>query len=62
MGTGIDGKMGIFFYIKADFYLFLVFLVLYSTLLYLPPLRFYCIGGCWDRTEDSWDYGTDQTL
>jgi hypothetical protein len=23
--------------------------VLYSTLLHLPPLRFHCAGGCWDR-------------
>ncbi len=30
---------------------FLDFLkVLYSTLLHLPPLRFHCVGGCWDRT------------
>ena len=21
---------------------------LYSTLLHLPPLRFHCVGGCWD--------------
>jgi hypothetical protein len=26
--------------------------VLYSTLLPLPPLRFRCIGECWDRTQD----------
>ncbi len=26
------------------------FSVLYSTLLHLPPLRFRCVGGCWDRT------------
>ncbi len=24
--------------------------VLYSTLLHLPPLRFHCVGGCWDET------------
>ncbi len=24
--------------------------MLYSTLLRLPPLRFHCIRGCWDRT------------
>jgi hypothetical protein len=24
------------------------FYVLYSTLLHLPPLRFHCVGGCWD--------------
>jgi hypothetical protein len=27
--------------------------VLYSTLLHLPPLRFHCVGGCWNRTQDS---------
>ncbi len=31
--------------------------VLCSTLLYLPPLRFHCIGGCWDRTQDICDFG-----
>jgi hypothetical protein len=25
---------------------------LYATLLHLPPLRFYCVSGCWD---DGWD-------
>ncbi len=27
--------------------------VLYSSLLHLPPLRFHCVGGCGDRTQDS---------
>jgi hypothetical protein len=31
---------------------FLDFFVLYSTLLHLPPLRFHCADGCWDRTQD----------
>jgi hypothetical protein len=26
--------------------------VLYSTLLHLPPPRFHCVDGCWDRTQD----------
>jgi hypothetical protein len=31
--------------------------------LHLPALTFYCVGGCWDRTQDSCDYGIDcQTL
>ncbi len=30
----------------------LIFFVLYSTLLHLPPLRFHCADGCWDRTQD----------
>ncbi len=25
--------------------------ILYSTLLHLPPLRFHCVGGCWDRSS-----------
>jgi hypothetical protein len=29
--------------------------VRYSTLLLLPPLRFNCVGGSWDRTQDSCD-------
>ncbi len=33
------------------------FYVRYSTLLHLPPLRFDCVLGCWDRTQDSCDYG-----
>jgi hypothetical protein len=27
--------------------------VLYSTLLYLPPLRFHCVGECWDQCGGS---------
>ncbi len=34
-----------------------IFKVLYLTLLYLPPLRFHCVGGCWDRTQDCCDFG-----
>ncbi len=30
------------------------FLLLYSTLLYLPPLRLRSIGEYWDRTQDCW--------
>ncbi len=32
--------------------LFDFFYVLNSTLLHLPPLRFHCVGGCCDRTQD----------
>jgi hypothetical protein len=28
-----------------------IFFVLYSILLHLPPLRFHCADGCWDRTQ-----------
>jgi hypothetical protein len=37
--------------------------VRYSTLPHLPPLRFHCVGECWDRTQDCCDFGIDsQTL
>ncbi len=26
--------------------------VLFSTLVHLPPVRFQCVGGCWDWTQD----------
>jgi hypothetical protein len=32
-------------------------------LLHLPPLGFHCVGGCWDRIQDSCDFGIGcQTL
>jgi|LakMenEpi03Aug12_release.lakeMendotaPanAssembly.Ray.scaffolds.fasta_scaffold796405_1 hypothetical protein len=30
-----------------------IFLCTFSTMSYLPPLRFHCVGGCWDRIEPS---------
>jgi hypothetical protein len=33
-----------------------IFYVLYSILLHLPPLRFHCVGGCGDRTQDCYDF------
>ncbi len=33
-----------------------IFYVLYSTLLHLPPLRFRCVGGFWDRIQDWCDF------
>jgi hypothetical protein len=44
-------------YLNKVFLGFFVMYVLYSTLLHLPPLRFHCVGGCWDRTQDSCDFG-----
>jgi hypothetical protein len=42
---------------------FFSFYVRYSTLLYQPPLRFDCVGGCWDKTQDCCDFTIDnQTL
>jgi hypothetical protein len=37
---------------KTTLGFFFFFCVLYSTLLHLPPLRFHCADGCWDRTQD----------
>ncbi len=36
------------------------FFILYSALLHLPPLRFHCADGCWDRTQDrcNWCIGS----
>jgi hypothetical protein len=31
---------------------FFFFKIVYSTLLHLPPLRFHCADGCWDRPRD----------
>jgi len=38
-----------FFIFGGDLFLFCLF-VLYSALLHLPPLKFNCADGCWDRT------------
>jgi hypothetical protein len=27
----------------------------FFSLLQLPPLRFHCVGGCWDQTQDRCD-------
>ncbi len=47
--------------IKGNFFWFFFFYARYSTLLHLPPLRFHCVGGCWDRTQDNcrWNWLSD---
>ncbi len=57
----------LFKYFLGEFFLFFIFLlfffVLYSTRLHLPPLRFHCVDGCWDRTQDRCNWCIDsQTL
>jgi hypothetical protein len=37
-------------------HIFFFFSLLYSTLFHLSPLRFHCVGGCWHRTQNSYDY------
>jgi hypothetical protein len=32
------------------------FFVQYSALLHLPPLRFHCVDGCWDRTQNRYNW------
>jgi hypothetical protein len=32
----------------------------YSTLLFLAPLRFDCVGKCWDRTHDCCEFSIDR--
>ncbi len=39
----------------GGFFEFFSVSVQYSTLFHLPPLRFHCVGGCWDRTQDRCD-------
>ncbi len=34
----------------------------YSTLLHLPPLRFHCVGGWWNRTQDCCDFDIDSLM
>jgi hypothetical protein len=36
--------------------------VRYLTLLHLPPLRFYLVGGRWNRTLDCGDFGIDAAI
>ncbi len=51
------------FYACTEYSTYDMSYVLYSTLLHLPPLRFHCVGGCWDRTHDCCDFGIgSQTL
>ncbi len=41
----------------------LIFSVIYSTLLHRQPLRFHCVGRCWDQTQNSCSFGIGcQTL
>ncbi len=45
----------------GGFFFYKSFYVHYSTPLRLPPLRFHCVGGCWDRTHDCCDFGIDSS-
>ncbi len=63
ISTSAPGKLLKTISLKRDYFGIFSFYVRYSTQLHLPPLRFHCVGGCWDRTQDSCDYGIGwQTL
>jgi len=50
-------------FLREIFGFFPFLYVLYSTLLRLPPLRFHCVGGRWEWTQDCCDFGIGcQTL
>ncbi len=49
--------------LKGGFFGYFFFSVQYQHYVFLPLLRFHCVGGCWDRTQGRCDYGIDcQTL
>jgi hypothetical protein len=41
------------------FFLFMYVILTYFTMLHLQPLRFYVVGGCLARTQDSCDFDID---
>ncbi len=43
-------------YLKKQGDFLIYFYVLYSTLLHLPPLRFHCVGECWNLIQDCCDF------
>ncbi len=47
----------VFFFFNIFLGDFLFFFIQYSALLHLPPLRFHCADGCWDRTQDRCNQG-----
>jgi hypothetical protein len=50
-------------HLKGGFFGFFSLYVRYSKLLHLPPLRFHCVGGGWDRTQDCCDdFGIDRII
>ncbi len=53
-GCGLTRKL----FFKGGFFYF-SFYVRYSTMFHLPPLRFHCVAGCWDQTQDFCDFGID---
>jgi hypothetical protein len=48
-------------HLKRGFFVFFFLCTLFN-LLYLPPLRFHCVGGCCDRTQNCCDVGIDSQM
>jgi hypothetical protein len=47
--------------LTGEFFVFFMYFI--QHLLHLPPRRFHCVGGCWDRIQDCCDVGiVSQTL
>ncbi len=44
----LSNSTQLFLFNRGDFF---KFPAIYSTLLHLPPLRYHCVGGCWDATS-----------
>jgi hypothetical protein len=44
-------------YKNRGFFLFFSYLCTLFNTVYLPPIRFHCVGGRWDRTQASCDFG-----
>jgi hypothetical protein len=63
-GDGVYGaQTGLCWNLRKKTRGFFYYDVRYSTLLHLPLLRFHCVGGCQDRTQDCCDFGIgSQTL
>jgi hypothetical protein len=48
--------------LEGEFFSFFFFYGRYLTLLYLPPLRFHCVGRCWDRAQDCCEWLQSKTM
>ncbi len=56
--TGTSDFIIIFFLFKKGIFgVFFFFCTIFIALPHLPPLRFYCVEGCWDRNHNCCDSG-----
>jgi hypothetical protein len=56
----LNRSLDYYFFLFIKFFVRIFFFILYSALFHLPPLRFHCADGCWDRTQDhcNWCIGS----